>query len=61
MSLIAAVYDRRITSFLSRCKPITSKILLDRPYIRNIRINDVIRLNYFLTINNINYELNNLK
>jgi len=61
MSLIAAVFDRRITSFLSRCKPITSKISLDRPYVRNLKIDNVLRLNYYLTINNINYEIYGIK
>lgn len=61
MSLIAAVYDRRIASFLARCKPITSKIILDRCCIKNIRIDNVVRLNYYITINNINYEIYGIK
>ena len=61
MSIIAAIYDRRIISFLARCKPITKKITLDRPYRRDIKIDNVIRLNYYLTINNTNYEIYGIK
>ena len=61
MSILEAVYDRRISNLLSKCLPILANTLLDRIYNSKLKIPDVLRLNYYLKINNINYEIYGIK
>jgi len=55
------IINRKISLFLNKCRPIDSTIQLDRISNQAIKILDVQRLNYYITINEINYEIYGLK
>jgi hypothetical protein len=40
MSLLSTIYDRRISSILSKCNTLTQKIKLHRVYDENIKIKE---------------------
>ena len=68
MSLLSTIYDRRITSILSKCKTLTQDIKLYRLYDQNIKIKEsdhsnqyIPRLNQYITVNDINHEIYALK
>ena len=68
MSLLSTIYDRRITSILSKCKTLTQDIKLYRLYDQNIKIKEsehsnqyIPRLNQYITINDINHEIYAIK
>jgi hypothetical protein len=57
MSYIDAVLNRRTSLLLNKCKPIQSNSILNRPHNQTIKINSINRLNSYITITDINYEI----
>lgn len=57
MSVLEAIYDRRKSALLSKLTKISNDTVLFRKYDSNIKISNVERLNHYITINNINYEI----
>lgn len=57
MSLIGAIYNRRIGLLVSRFKDITKNINLVRSYDNNICIKNINRLNKYIQFSDNNYEI----
>lgn len=57
MSVLEAIYDRRKSALLSKLTKISNETVLFRNYDSNIKIPNVERLNHYITIDNVNYEI----
>jgi hypothetical protein len=57
MSVLEAIYDRRKSALLSKLTKISNDTVLFRSYDSNIKIPNIERLNHYITINNVNYEI----
>jgi len=57
MSLVQAIYNRRIDLILSKCKDITPNVNLVRKFNNNIKISSINRLYKYIIIQNDNYEI----